>query len=83
MKPRSTRLLNGRLFMYFGQAGVTVDPSALELPHDDFGRAHHEYRGAHDDCRRSYYDFRMTFVSRVPAIIPVPVAFRNKASAGR
>jgi len=39
--------------------------------HDNHRRAHYDHRGGHDD-------FRMTFVSRVS----VPVAFRNKTSAG-
>ena len=47
-----------------------------ELSHDDFRRAHYYFWGAHDNCRRSYYDFVMMFVSRVPA----PPAFRNKTS---
>jgi hypothetical protein len=48
-----------------------------KLPHDDFRRAHYDYRSLHDDWRRSYdHGFRMITVSAVP----VPSAFRNKAS---
>jgi len=46
-----------------------------ELTHDDFRRAHYDFR-------RSYYDFRMTSVTPVPAELPVPSAFGNKASGG-
>jgi hypothetical protein len=52
----------------------------MNLPHDDFRRAQHDHRGAHDDWRRSdYYAFRMTFISRVP----MPSAFRNNTSGSR
>jgi hypothetical protein len=47
-----------------------------ELPHDDFRRAHYEYRS-------SYYDFGMTSETLVPAKMPVPSAIGNKTSGGR
>lgn len=44
--------------------------------HDDFRRAYDDHRGGHDD-------FRVTFVMRATVRMPVPSAFRNKASARR
>jgi hypothetical protein len=57
---------------------VVSSCAALELPHDDFRRAHFDYRDAHYDWRRSDYDFRMTLVT----LVPVPSAFGNKTSGG-
>ena len=48
------------------------------LPHDDFRRAHDEFRGMHHDYWRSDDDCVMTFVARVL----VPSAIRNKTSGG-
>ena len=43
---------------------------------------HDDFRRAHDDYRRSYYDCRMTLVTPVPAMMPVPSAFRNQTAGG-
>jgi hypothetical protein len=55
-----------------------INPPSPGLSHDDFRRAHDNFRGVHHHCRRPDDDIVMMFVSCVPAT----PAVGYKASSG-
>jgi len=61
---------------------VIVQPPVLELMHDDFRRAHLDYRGRYNDFRRAHCDGRRRY-DDFPAVMVMPAAPAVVAVSGK